>query len=117
MKAEASSDLSLSFPGGMDEAQSVTMDCMHTINKSLQSCLTLCDPMDSSPPVSSVHGVFQARILGWVAIHPPGDLPDPGMEPGPPALQADSLPSEPLGVHNLLNNQMYLINHHNISMR
>ena len=33
-----------------------------------QSCLTLCDPMDSSPPVSSVHGILQARILEWVAI-------------------------------------------------
>ena len=33
-----------------------------------QSCLTLCDPMDYSPPVSSVHGIFQARILEWVAI-------------------------------------------------
>ena len=36
--------------------------------KSLQSCPTLCDPIDSSPPGSSVHGVFQARILEWVAI-------------------------------------------------
>ena len=33
-----------------------------------QSCLTLCDPMDSSPPGSSVHGIFQAWILEWVAI-------------------------------------------------
>ena len=31
-------------------------------------CLTLCDPMDCSPPGSSVHGIFQARILEWVAI-------------------------------------------------
>ena len=36
--------------------------------KSLQSCLTLCDPLDSSPPDSSVYGILQARILGWVAI-------------------------------------------------
>ena len=36
--------------------------------KSLQSCLTLCDPMDWSPPGSSVHGMLQARILEWVAI-------------------------------------------------
>ena len=34
----------------------------------IQSCLTLCDPMDCSPPCSSVHGILQARILGWVAI-------------------------------------------------
>ena len=33
-----------------------------------QPCLTLCDPMDSSPPGSSIHGIFQARILEWVAI-------------------------------------------------
>ena len=32
-----------------------------------QSCLTLCDPMDCSPPGSSVHGILQARILEWVA--------------------------------------------------
>ena len=33
-----------------------------------QSCLTLCDPMDCSPPGSSVHGMLQARILEWVAM-------------------------------------------------
>ena len=33
-----------------------------------QSCLTRCDPMDYSPPDSSVHGILQARILEWVAI-------------------------------------------------
>ena len=33
-----------------------------------QSCPTLCEPMDSSPPGSSVHGILQARILEWVAI-------------------------------------------------
>ena len=36
--------------------------------KSLQSCQTLCDPMDSSPPGSCVHGILQARTLEWVAI-------------------------------------------------
>ena len=36
--------------------------------KVLQSCLTLCNPMDYSPPDSSVHGILQARILEWVAI-------------------------------------------------
>ena len=36
--------------------------------KLLQSCPTLCDPMDCSPPGSSVHGIFQARVLEWVAI-------------------------------------------------
>ena len=33
-----------------------------------ESCPTLCDPMDCSPPGSSVHGIFQARVLEWVAI-------------------------------------------------
>ena len=36
--------------------------------KSLQSCLTLCDPIDGSLPGSSVHGIFQAWVLEWVAI-------------------------------------------------
>ena len=36
--------------------------------KLLQSCSTLCDPVDCSPPVSSVHGILQARILEWGAI-------------------------------------------------
>ena len=36
--------------------------------KSLQSCPTLCDPIDSSPPGSSIPGILQARILEWVTI-------------------------------------------------
>jgi len=36
--------------------------------KSLQSCPTLCDPIDGSPPGSSVHGIFQATVLEWGAI-------------------------------------------------
>ena len=59
--------------------------------------LTLCDTMDGSPLVSSVHGVLQARIPKWVAI-PVSRFPDPGTEPGSPALQADSLLSEPPGM-------------------
>ena len=39
-----------------------------TAAKSLQSCLTLCDPIDGSPPGSPVPGIFQARVLEWVAI-------------------------------------------------
>ena len=51
--------------------------------KSLQSCLTLCDPVDCSPPGSSVHGIFQARTLEWLPCPPPGDLPYPGIESVP----------------------------------
>ena len=36
--------------------------------KSLQSCQTLCDPIDGSPPGSPVPGIFQARVLEWGAI-------------------------------------------------
>ena len=36
--------------------------------KSLQSCLTLCNPIDGSPPDSTVPGILQARTLEWVAI-------------------------------------------------
>ena len=42
--------------------------CACVCAKLLQLCLTLCDPMDSSPPGSSVHGILQARILEWVAM-------------------------------------------------
>ena len=54
-----------------------------------------CDPKDYSLPGSSVHGFSQARILESVAISSSGDLPDPGIKPRSPALQADSLPMEP----------------------
>ena len=56
-------------------------------------CPTLRDPMDCKLPGSSVHGILQARILEWVAISFSRDLPNPGIEPGSPALQAD-LPYE-----------------------
>ena len=46
-----------------------------------QSCQTLCDPMGYSPPGSCVHGIIQARILEGLPCPPPGDLPDPGIEP------------------------------------
>ena len=60
-------------------------------------CLTPCNPRDCSLPGSSIHGTFQARILEWVAISSPGDLPDPGIEPKSPSLQADALMSAPPG--------------------
>ena len=93
-----------------------------------QSCLTLCNPMDCSPPGSSVHedspgkntgvgchallrGIFpnqgsnpglpycrwilyQLSHQGSQPIPSPGDLPNPGIKPGSPALPADSLPTE-----------------------
>ena len=62
-----------------------------------QSCPTLCDPMDCSPLSSSVNGILQARIRNKLPFPSPGDLPNPGIEPRAPELQADSLPSEPPG--------------------
>ena len=46
-----------------------------------ESCSTLGDPMDHSPPGSSVHRIFQARIRKWVVISSPRELPNPGIEP------------------------------------
>ena len=40
---------------------------LHAAAKSLQLCPTLCGPKDCSPPGSSVHGIIQARVLGWGA--------------------------------------------------
>ena len=62
-----------------------------------QSCPTLCDPMDCSPPGSSVRGDSPGKNtgVGCRALLPPADLPHPGIKPRSPALQADSLPSEP----------------------
>ena len=53
--------------------------------------------MDYSLPGSSVHGILQARILEWVAIPFPEDLPNAGIELTSSALQVDSLLSEPPG--------------------
>ena len=46
----------------------------HTHTEVAQSCPTLCDPMDCSPPGSSVHGIFQAWILEWVAVSFSGEV-------------------------------------------
>ena len=51
-----------------------------------QSCPTLCDPMDCSLPGSSVHGIFQERVVEWGAITFSRDLPRPGTKPLSPAL-------------------------------
>ena len=61
-----------------------------------QSCLTLCNPMDSSSPGSSVHGISSARILE-LPFSSPEDFPNPGIEPRSLILQADSSPAEPPG--------------------
>ena len=67
-----------------------------------QSCLTLCDAMDCSPPGSSVHGFSRQGYWSGFPFPSPGDLPNPGIAPSSPALQADSLPSKPPGKPRLL---------------
>ena len=48
-------------------------------DKSLQLCLTLCEPTDYSPPGSSVPGILQTR--SGLSYSPPGNLPEPGIRP------------------------------------
>ena len=63
-----------------------------------QLCLNLCDPMDCTLPGSSVHVDSLGKNTGvGLPCPPPGDLPNPGIEPRSPTLQADSLLSEPPG--------------------
>ena len=57
-----------------------------------QSCLTLCDSMDSPLPV----GFCRQEYWRGLPFPPPGDLPDPGIKPWTPEWQADYLPAEPL---------------------
>ena len=67
-----------------------------------QLCLTLCDPMDCSLTGSSVHGIFQARILEWVAISfPKGIFPMQELNLGLPHCR-QTLLSEPPEDHLLL---------------
>ena len=56
-------------------------------------CLILCN--------CTVHGILQARILEWVPFPSPGDLPNPGIKPRSPALQADALSAELPGLRGL----------------
>ena len=63
-----------------------------------QSFSTLCDPVDWSPPGSSVHGILQARILEWVAISfSRGSSSDSGLEPAFPALAGGFFTTAPPG--------------------
>ena len=60
-----------------------------------QSCPSLCDPVDCSPPGSSVHESLQARILEWVTMPSSRGSSQPRIEPRSPALLADCLTSKP----------------------
>ena len=91
---ELDKNVTFSFSLSVFYFQMVTKSlCMHA--KLLQSCLTLCNPMDCSLPGSSVHWILQARILECVAMPSPGNLPNPGIEPA--SLWRGSLPLVPPG--------------------
>ena len=72
-----------------------------------QSCLTLCDSMEQ--PGSSVLGFPRQEHWSGLPCPSPGDLPNPGTEPGSPALQAESLPSEPAGKPKICLRQLHFI--------
>ena len=54
-------------PSGMDQTRPWCFVCMHAM--SIQSCLTLCNPINWSLPGSSVHGILQARIIGYTGLN------------------------------------------------
>ena len=78
------------------DIESVGMCCGLNVHVLSQSCPTLCNPMDCSPPGSSVHGDSPWQEY-WSGLprSTPGYLPNPGIEPKSPASQVDSLPSGP----------------------
>ena len=65
--------------------------------KVTRSCLTLCSPVNCSPPGSSIHEFSRQEYWSGLPFPTSGDHPDPGLEPGSPALHTDSLLSEPSG--------------------
>ena len=67
-----------------------------------QSCLTLCDPMSCQASLSM--GFFRQEYWSGLPFPSPGDLPNPGIEPRLPILQADSLVSKPLGKSQIIGN-------------
>jgi len=77
--------------------------CTHTLSAWVtecsvaQSCLSLFNPTDCSPPGSSVHGILQARILEWLPFSSPGDLPGSGIKPKSPALAGSFFTTETAG--------------------
>ena len=73
------------------------LEWLHTVSP--QSYTTLCDPMDYSPPGSSVYGIFLTRILELLPFLPPGDLPDLGIKPLSSELAGGLFTIEPPGNH------------------
>ena len=85
----------ISMNGTETEAQLAYSSETETVSLSVH--VWLCNPMDCSLPGSSVHGIFQASILEWIAFPFSRASSWPGIKLGSPTLQADSLSSEPPG--------------------
>ena len=83
----------------------------------LQPCLTLCDPMDYSPPGSSVYGILQARILEWVAMPSPMESSQPrdwthvSMSPALAVRFFTTSATRDTQVHYSYDNVLYVIKH------
>ena len=85
-------EASFTFINFLPSLLASSLICMLVFAQSL-SCLTLCDHMNCRRPDTSVREILQARILEWVAISTPGDLPDPEiqyMDTASPTLQVES---------------------------
>ena len=72
------------FPSGLSATVLVTTWEVELLVA--QPCLTLCDPMDYRPPGSSVHGILRQEYWSGLLLPSPGDLPNPRIELGSPAL-------------------------------
>ena len=72
-----------------------------------RQCMSDCDPMDCSPPGSSVHGALQAKILERIAMPFSRGSSRPGVKPRSLAWQADSSPAEPPGESSRVNGNLY----------
>ena len=85
------------FKDGKAEAQNgeVLSQCLV-----FQSCLTLSNPMDCSPPGSSIHGISRQEYWSGLPFPPPGDLPNPGIKLTCPALSIFT--TEPPGKPNIM---------------
>ena len=75
----------------------ITTNCEKFKSEVTQSCLPLCDPVDCSLQASPSMGFSRQEYQGRLPFSSPEDLPEPGIEARSPTLQADILPSEPLG--------------------
>ena len=75
----------------------LTTDSLDNLTNHLFSLSHSVMSDSATPWINIVHEILQAKILEWVSFPSPGDLPNPGIKPRCPSLQADSLPAESQG--------------------